>query len=192
MDELQDTCSALFEQVYEQQPTPGALVTPDGETVYIYRDGGWKPICPVVSGVPGERVEFEIYPDLVIESDPAGLMEVLLVIQGIDPKHAIETAKLFFKIIKETGWKGPVEQLPSTVPGDVYVDWHDYADTQPVIDIRPVLSQLKDPNFNGILVAEKEDGEIYAWNMKDIKTVSVQADPEEDPEEDADPDGSSH
>lgn len=175
MSEIQEACKALYEQVYEAAPKDGCLVTPDGDTVYLFRGGSWRPLCPVVSGEPGERMEFEIFPDLVIESDPKGLMEIVMTAAGMEPANSVEVAKLFFRIFQEAGWSGPATQLPDKVPGNVCVSWYDSSEAKDVDDIRPVLSQLHDGEFNGMLVARTTTGETYCWNTRSCRTVEVEA-----------------
>lgn len=180
--------SDLYEEVYGERPKIGAMVTPDGETVYIYQSrekhgvrpapASWYPLCPVVSGDKGARVEFEIYPDLVIESSPQGLMEVLLVAQGVPVTSAVDTVECFFRILKECGWTGPLGQTPIKIPGDVLVTWGGSTENFTCPDLRPVFSQLRDPDFTGLLEVMCRAGKSVFVNMKDTVTVEVESEEE--------------
>ncbi len=190
MDGIKQACTDLYSQIYEGPPKHGSMITPDGETVYIYwydptavtetpRGGDWKPLCPVVSGDPAERVEFEIFPDLIIESDPHGLMEVILAAQGIEGKTSVETVDLFFKLLKECGWVGPLTQIPGKAPGDVFVVRRGGKENISTPNIKPVLSQLRNPEFTGILEVPTEDGSVFV-NLKDVHEIWIEEEVEEE------------
>jgi hypothetical protein len=176
-------CADTYEAVYGESPKKGSMVTPDGETVYIHTGQGWMPLCPIVSGDPGERVEFEIFPDLVIESDPHGLMEVILAAQGIDPKTSVDTVGCFFKILKECGWNGPMTQIPGKIPGEVYVIREDSEENLITEDIKPVLGQLRSPEFSGILEVVEKGGRSTFINMKDVNQLQIETAEECDEQE---------
>jgi hypothetical protein len=181
MDQLDIT--AAFESVYEEHPTVGSMICPDGKVVYLYQSRDkhgvrpappqWYPLCHLVSGEPGERVEFELYPDLIIEADPRGIVEVILVTLGVDAEKAIEASKLFFRLVEEAGWNGPTAQKPDPIKGTVYVSWEDDNEEIDSNDIRPVLAQIRDPDFSGLLVFEDDDGDTRVINLRDVRTIEV-------------------
>lgn len=135
----------------------------DGSMLWVHREaarpvGRWEMLGPSVDpGFHGlGKLQFEIIDGVLIEGSPTWVIQMILrAFYRLKEAEAKQLADLIFRIFKECGWKGPAESDNEAVPGTVLCEFEQSTRELSVEDIRPVLSQLQDPQFNGFLSLEQ-------------------------------------
>lgn len=159
-----DALTAKFVEGAGRPPQEKEIQVENG-SLFVYRGahptGRWYPLGPPeMPGFTGaEQAQFEIRPGIVLTGPPAFIVQTVLQADyGASAKDADDLVQFIFKVIKGAGWKGSMETDVEAVPGTVVVD-----DGFPVDlpDIRPVLTQLQAPDFNGWLSIVQADGVTF-------------------------------
>jgi hypothetical protein len=154
----------IFLQRTGRPPRDGELFF-DGDMLFVLRGshpvGTWEKLGP--STEPGfeglGKLQFELLEGVIIEGSPAWVLQMLLrAYYRLREPEAVQLADLVFRIFKECGWRGPTETDNEAVPGSVVCTFEDSTKEYKVDDIRPVLSQIQDPQFNGFLSVEQNEG----------------------------------
>ncbi len=135
------------------------------ERVYQYTRHGieigtWMYICPQADETCGSSgFDFTLSDGVVIHTSAERLVEILLRTHGSLPaEKAAKMCQLFFGMLMEQGWSGPLMTVPTRIAGTVVVTTETTRTytTKKICtdDIRPILVNLMDVNAHSVCVPE--------------------------------------
>lgn len=142
--------------------------------------GNWKYICPQIDETVGSSAfEFTLMDGILIRTSAERLIEILLRTHGgVDAQRAGELTRLFFGILLERGWTGPLMTIPTKIGGTVIVSGKETNDEIETDDIRPILVTLLDPSAHSVCVPESPSegyphGRFHRYDLLNVKVEVI-------------------
>lgn len=127
-------------------------------TLWVHRgthpSGRWENVgAPKDAQMKGLGcLQFELAPGIMLEGPPPFVLQIVFRTHlGLKETDAKDVVDLIYNVFREAHWRGPAESDNEARPGGVTVTWKDQTEGVQVEDVRPILSQLQDPEFSGYL-----------------------------------------
>lgn len=147
-----------FQQIAQRPPHDREIFLDDG-SLWVYRGifptGTWEDLGPgnEPNVVESAALHFELQNGIEVYGSPGFVLRLVLrAFYRVKADESKELVDFIFRVFKECGWSGPTMSDNVAVPGTVFVELPDFTTKiQEADDLRPVLSQLHNPEFNGWL-----------------------------------------
>lgn len=173
----------LFHQTTQRNPAHRELFVHDGH-IHVYHEAlrRWTDLGePTEPGAVPDvgSLQFEIQQGIIIEGSPQFVIRFMMrAFFNFGIPEAQDVSDTLYKIFRECGWRGPIESENENVAGQIILEAEGKFEVIHVVDdLRIVMAQMTDPNFNGWLQFEF-DGEvqfIQTGHMRRIKVLKVPA-----------------
>lgn len=172
MDNIQE----LYFQASGRHPVDCDLFIHEG-TLWVFRarTGKWENLGTDrdPAGYQGTgALEYELSPGIIIRGSPAFVFSLVLrAFYSVPKDKAEDFVKFVYSAFKECGWTGPAESDMHARPGVLEFE-NTTVHQMSIDDVRPILSQLQDPEFNGWLTVENKDY-VRFLNVRNAHSISV-------------------
>jgi hypothetical protein len=117
-------------------------------------------------------MEYELQDGILVRGSPAFVFSLVFrAFYGIDEDKAKDLVQFLYEAFKECGWRGPAETDVDARPGSVHF-LGAVTTKRTVADLRPIYSQLQDPELNGWVAVESDEGTSF-HNVQKLDEIQI-------------------